>query len=53
MDQVVKRPGALDVHKAQVTACVRTPGERGQRNQEVREFKTITTGSFLRCRSTV
>src|SRR5450755_2794941 len=44
MDQVVERPGALDVHKAQVTACVRTPGERGQRNQEVREFKTTVRG---------
>ena len=27
MDQVVERPGALDVHKAQVTACVRTPAD--------------------------
>ena len=31
MDQVLERPAALDVHKAQVTACVRTPGEGGQR----------------------
>jgi transposase len=44
MDQVVERPGALDVHKAKVTACVRTPGERGQRKQEVREFKTTVRG---------
>ena len=40
MDQVVERPAALDVHKQQLTACVRTPGGRGGRRQEVREFKT-------------
>ena len=40
MDQVVERPAALDVHKAQVTVCVRTPGEDGARREEVREFKT-------------
>ncbi len=44
MDQVVERPGALDVHKAQVTACVRAPAEGGQRKQEVREFKTTVRG---------
>ena len=27
MDVIVERPAALDVHKAQVTACVRVPGE--------------------------
>jgi transposase len=37
---VVERPAALDVHKAQVTACVRVPGEGGRRREEVREFKT-------------
>jgi hypothetical protein len=25
MDVIVERPAALDVHKAQVTACVRLP----------------------------
>jgi transposase len=40
VDQVVERPAALDVHKAQVTACVRTPDGGGGRRQEVREFKT-------------
>ncbi len=43
-DRVVERPAAPDVHKAQVTACVRTPGEAGQRVQEVREFKTTVRG---------
>jgi transposase len=40
MDRVVDRTGALDVHKEQVTACVRVPGDDGQRREEVREFKT-------------
>jgi transposase len=45
MDRVVDRAGALDVHKAQVTACVRVPGEDGRsRRQEVREFKTTVRG---------
>jgi transposase len=43
MDLLVERPGALDVHKASVTACVRVPRE-GQRVQEVREFKTTVRG---------
>ena len=45
MDQVVERAGALDVHKEQVTACVRVPGEgsRGRR-QLVREFKATVRG---------
>jgi transposase len=45
MDRVVDRPGALDVHKEQVTACVRVPDEDGRsRRQEVREFKTTVRG---------
>jgi transposase len=44
MDRVLERPGALDVHKEQVTACVRTPGEGGRRRQETREFKTTVRG---------
>jgi transposase len=43
VDLVVERPGALDVHKASVTACVRVPGEGG-RVQDVREFKTTVRG---------
>jgi len=46
MDVIVQRPGALDVHKAQVTACVRVPGADGARNPEVREFST-TVGGLL------
>jgi transposase len=44
MDRVVECAGALDVHKAQVTACVRTPGKDGRRRQEVREFKATVRG---------
>jgi len=43
MDVLVERPGALDVHKESVTACVRVPRE-GVRVQEVREFKTTVRG---------
>jgi transposase len=49
MDQMLERPAALDVHKERVTACVRTPGEGGRRQQEVREFKT-TVRSLLALR---
>ena len=46
MDVIVERPAALDVHKEQVTACVRVPGADESRAQEVREFKT-TVGGLL------
>ena len=46
MDVIVERPAALDVHKEQVTACVRIPAADGKRAQEVREFKT-TVGGLL------
>ena len=44
METVVERPGALDVHKAQVTACVRVPGDDGKREQHVAEFPTTVAG---------
>ena len=46
MDVIVERPAALDVHKAQVTACVRLAGADGTRGAEVREFST-TVGGLL------
>ena len=46
MDVIVTRQGALDVHKAQVTACARVPGSDGVRVQHVKEFKT-TVGGLL------
>ncbi|MGH4001486.1 MAG: IS110 family transposase, partial [Pseudonocardiaceae bacterium] len=42
MEVVVARCAGLDVHKKTVMACVRTPGEGGQREQVVREFTTFT-----------
>ena len=44
MEVIVERPAALDVHKAQVTACVRTPGSGGERSQAVAEFETTVRG---------
>jgi transposase len=45
METIVERPGALDVHKAQVTACVRVPTADGKgREQHVAEFPTTVAG---------
>ena len=44
MDVIVERPAALDVHKAQVTACVRVPDADGARRSEVVEFSTMVGG---------
>jgi len=42
MDRLLERCAGLDVHKKTVTACVRVPGARGVRPQEVRTFGTTT-----------
>ena len=34
----------LDVHKASITACVRTPAEGGEPHQEIRKFSATTRG---------
>jgi transposase len=47
MDVIVERPAALDVHKEQVTACVRLPAQDGTRAEEVREFKTTVAGLLV------
>ena len=44
MELIVERPAGLDVHKAQVTACVRVPDEHGQRQEQVAEFATTVRG---------
>ena len=44
METVVERPAALDVHKGQVTACVRVPGEGRAREQHLAEFPTTVAG---------
>ena len=44
METVVERPAALDVHKAQVTACARVPDHDGRRQQHIAEFATTVRG---------
>ncbi len=44
METIVARVAGLDVHKAQVTACVRVPGPGGGRAQELAEFQTTVPG---------
>lgn len=49
MEVLVERCAGLDVGKADLKACVRVPGPRGGRRQQVKTFAT-TTGSLLRLR---
>jgi len=44
MEVIVERAAALDVHKAQVTACVRLPAGRARRTQAVAEFRSTVQG---------
>jgi transposase len=44
MELIVERPAALDVHEAQVTACVRVPAARGRREEHIAEFATTVRG---------
>jgi transposase len=46
MDVVVERVAGLDVHKANVTACVRVPGDDGERAERIGTFAT-TVPSLL------
>ena len=40
MEQLIERVAGLDVHKKTIAVCVRVPGERGERAQQVRTFGT-------------
>src|SRR5688500_3188369 len=40
--EIIDQVAALDVGKAEVVCCVRVPGPRGQRMQEVRTVTTMT-----------
>jgi transposase len=42
MDVVVDRVAGLDIGKATVTVCVRTPGPSGSRTTETRTYSTMT-----------
>ena len=44
METIYERVAALDVHKAQVTACVRVPGADGSREPHLAEFSTTVAG---------
>jgi len=44
MDVIVERAAGLDVHKAQVTVCVRVPGPGDERVEQVAEFSTTVPG---------
>ena len=44
METIFERAGALDVHKAQVTACVRVADAAGRREPRVAEFATTVQG---------
>jgi transposase len=41
---IVERPGALDVHKESVTACVRVPDSDGKRVEQIETFRTTVRG---------
>jgi len=47
METIVERPAGLDVHKAQVTACVRTPAADGGREEHFAEFSTTVSGLLV------
>jgi hypothetical protein len=40
-DEIIERVAALDVSKAEGVSCVRVPGPRGRRMQEIRTFSTM------------
>lgn len=44
MNRLIERCAMLDIHKSQITACVRVPDDAGGRHQEIREFRTTTAG---------
>lgn len=44
MNRLIERCAMLDIHKSQITACVRVPDGRGGRHQEICEFRSTTAG---------
>ena len=47
MQTIVERSAALDVHKAQVTGCVRTPTASGERAEHLAEFQSTVRGLLV------
>jgi transposase len=44
VNRLIERCAMLDIHKSQITACVRVPDDSGGRRQEIREFRSTTAG---------
>src|SRR5665811_1673829 len=47
MEQIYERVAGCDVHRDQVTVCVRTPGHRGGVHKDKARFKTTTAGLIV------
>ena len=47
MNRLIERCAMLDIHKSQITACVRVPDDAGGRRQQIREFQSTTSGLLL------
>ncbi|MBO0884628.1 MAG: IS110 family transposase [Mycobacterium sp.] len=47
MNRLIERCAMLDIHKSQITACVRVPDDAGGRRQEVCEFSATTAGLLV------
>src|SRR5450755_238473 len=47
VNRLIERCAMLDIHKSQITACVRVPDDAGGRRQEIREFQSTTSGLLL------
>jgi hypothetical protein len=45
--EIIERMAALGIGKAEVVCCVRVPGPRGQRMQEVRTVSTMTAALLV------
>jgi Domain of unknown function (DUF4188) len=53
VNRLIERCAMLDIHKSQITACVRVPDDEGGRRQEIREFRRhhlglLTLADWLR-----
>ncbi|MGN6752625.1 MAG: IS110 family transposase [Intrasporangium sp.] len=46
-DPIIERVAALDIGKAELVCCVRTPTPTGRRRQQVRTFSTMTRSLML------
>jgi len=44
VNRLIECCAMLDIHKSQITACVRIPDDAGGRRQEIREFASTTSG---------